>query len=53
MTASFEGHVDIVRTLIEAKGQVNTQEKVYTLSMRHISQEYTLYNYIIRNITWC
>ena len=28
MTASFEGHVDIVRLLIEAKAQINTQEEV-------------------------
>ena len=28
MTASFNGHVDIVRTLIEAEVQVNTQEEV-------------------------
>ena len=31
MTASFEGHVDIVRTLIEAKAQVNTQKEVWLL----------------------
>ena len=29
MIASFEGHVDIVRTLIKAKAQINTQEKVH------------------------
>ena len=28
MAASFHGHVDIVRMLIEAKAQVNTQEEV-------------------------
>ena len=28
MAASFHGHVDIVRMLIEAKAQVNTQYKV-------------------------
>ena len=28
MTASIEGHVDIVRLLIEAKAEVNTQEEV-------------------------
>ena len=28
MEASFEGHVDIVRILIEAKAQINTQDKV-------------------------
>ena len=31
MTASVEGHVDIVRTLIEAKAQVNTQKEVWLL----------------------
>ena len=28
MHASFEGHVDIVRILIESQAQVNTQEEV-------------------------
>ena len=28
MTASFEGHADIVQTLIEAKAQANTQKEV-------------------------
>ena len=28
MTASFRGHVDIVKMLIEAKARVNTQDKV-------------------------
>ena len=28
MEASFEGHVDIVRILIEAKAQINTQNEV-------------------------
>ena len=27
MTASFDGHVEIVRLLIEAKAQLNIQEK--------------------------
>ena len=31
MTASFEGHVDIVITLIDAKAQVNTQNAVWLL----------------------
>ena len=30
MTASFEGHDDIVRMLIETKAQVNTQDEVCT-----------------------
>ena len=29
MTASFEGHADIVQTLIEVKAQINTQREVY------------------------
>ena len=28
MRASFDGHVDIVRILIEAKAQINIQEEV-------------------------
>ena len=28
MTASFEGHDDIVKMLIEAKAQINTQDEV-------------------------
>ena len=28
MTTSFEGHADIVQTLIEAKAQINTQQEV-------------------------
>ena len=28
MEASFQGHVDIVRILIEAKAQINIQEEV-------------------------
>ena len=28
MTASFEGHTDIVQILIEAKAGINTQEEV-------------------------
>ena len=28
MTASFNGHADIVQTLIEAKAQVDTQDMV-------------------------
>ena len=28
MTASFNGHVDIVRILIDAKTQINIQEEV-------------------------
>ena len=31
MAASFEGHADIVQTLIEAKAQVDTQQGVMFL----------------------
>ena len=36
MIASFEGHVDIVRTLIEARAQVNTQQEVHCISILHV-----------------
>ena len=29
MTASFDGHVDIARMLIESKAQVNSQKEVF------------------------
>ena len=29
MMASLKGHVDVAKTLIEAKASVNTKEKVY------------------------
>ena len=35
MTASFEGHVDIVRILIEAQAQVNTQKEVCCYKITH------------------
>ena len=40
MTASFMGHVDIVRALIEAKAQVNKLDKVWLL----LPPENTLHN---------
>ena len=39
MTASFNGHVDIVRILIDAKAQINTQEEVC-----YSHNQKTLYN---------
>ena len=55
MTASFHGHVDIVRMLIEAKAQVNTQEEVHVTCtcILLLSPENTLYNtssYVIDNV---
>ena len=35
MTASFNGHVDIVRILIEAKAKVNTQDEVCCYKITH------------------
>ena len=32
MTASFEGHVDIVRILINADAEIDTQDEVCSLS---------------------
>ena len=50
MTASFEGHVDIVRILIEAKAQINTQNKV--CCSYHQKTHYTTHhnNYVNRVI---
>ena len=33
MTAAFEGHADIVQTLIEAQAKINRQNEVYTRIM--------------------
>ena len=33
MTAAFEGHADIVQTLIEVQAQINRQNEVYTRIM--------------------
>ena len=48
MAASFEGHVDIVKILIEAKAQINTQEEVYMLLLPplHNTSSYTVSLYI-------
>ena len=42
MTASFNGHVDIVRILIEAQAQVNIQTKVYVHYNLLKSTDFTL-----------
>ena len=57
MTASFEGHVDIVRTLIEAKAQVNTQKEVWLLlpPETHCTTHHTvlLYIAVLGELTVC
>ena len=40
MTASFEGHVDIVRILIKAKAQVNIQDEVCCYYHTHVHHTY-------------
>ena len=42
MTASFEGHVDIVRMFIEAKAQINTQDEVYTCMLYFYHQHFII-----------
>ena len=44
VTASFQGHVDIVRILIEAKAQIHTQQEVATLYIYHQNTHY-MHNY--------
>ena len=50
MLASLMGHVDIVKTLIEAKAQINTQDKVWLLlppeNTLHNMSSYTVLLYI-------
>ena len=44
MKASFHGHVDIVRILIEAKAQINTQKEVccsYHQKTHHTTHHHT------------
>ena len=47
MTASFEGHTDVVQTLIEAKAQINTQKEVccsYHQKTHIITHSVTVYS---------
>ena len=47
MAASFEGHTDIVQTLIEAKAQINTQKEVccsYHQKTHTITHSVTVYS---------
>ena len=47
MTASFEGHTDVVQTLIEAKAQINTQAEVccsYHQKTHIITHSVTVYS---------
>ena len=62
MTASFEGHDDIVQTLIEAKAHINTQEEVYAVptTRKHTSHTHTtsshtvsLYTAVLGEVTVC
>ena len=55
MLASFHGHVDIVKVLIDAKAQVNTPEEVHVYSCMLLPPENTLHNtssymYVIDNV---
>ena len=43
MTASYEGHVDIVETLIEAKAQLNTQKEVWFYYYKNIQETIKFY----------
>ena len=62
MAASFEGHADIVQTLIEAKAQINTQEEVYAVpttrkdtAHTHTTSSHTvsLYTDVLGEVTVC
>ena len=44
MTASFEGHSEVVRQLVEAKANINTQDKVF-ISSYHQETHYTTHQY--------
>ena len=37
MTASFNGHVDVVRVLIEAQADVHSQDEVWYICLRHLN----------------
>ena len=50
MAASFDGHADIVQSLIEAKAQVNTQEEVHMLFLRkHTAQHITTHSVTVHS----
>ena len=58
MIPSYEGHSDIVQTLIEAKALVNTQEEVYVPTIRkhahHITtHRVSLYTAVLDEVTVC
>ena len=60
MVASFEGHTDIVQTLIEAKAEINTQEEVCCSyhQKTHCTQHITthtvcLYTVVLGEVTVC
>ena len=57
MTASFEGHTDIVQILIEAKAEINTQDEVCCSyhQKTHCTQHHTvwLYTAVLGEVTVC
>ena len=59
MAVSFNGHIDIVKTLIETKAQVNTQDKVWLFlppeNTLHNTSSYTvlLHTAVLDELTVC
>ena len=60
MVASFEGHTDIVQTLIEAKAEINTQKEVCcsyhhkTYCTQHMTTHTVwLYTAVLGEVTVC
>ena len=48
MTASFNGHADIVQTLIEAKAEIGTREEVNTvLTAKNTLDPHTMLPHIV------
>ena len=52
MTASFEGHANVVQTLIEAKAQINTQQEVAVPTTRkHTAQHIITHSVTVYSCT--
>ena len=51
MRASFNGHADIVQTLIEAKAQINTQDEVCAVPTTRKHTTHTPYHYTVSHYT--